>query len=267
MSKLKNLISGHFTILKMIYLYIFFLATKRDTRLKQYKNKHLNKRCFVIGLGPSLKISDLETLRSHNEVCFSVNRIYELYSKTKWRPDYYYISDKTATTSETKDNIENMLHSKESDVLYSQYSFREMPAEAVACKVFNVYTPLHNTKNRFLKQFDKPCEFSTNAYKRIYDGMSCILAVIQLAYFMGFKEVYLLGCDCGSSNGEEYGEGLKKRDRSYYNAKDSNMLLEDYEFFANDMKRKKIDMKVYNATRGGALESFERVNFDELFYN
>lgn len=264
MEKIKKIVSGRFTLFKVFLLYIRFLFTSKDNRILEYKNKYLGKRCFIIGLGPSLQIKDLEALGNNKEYSFSVNRIYELYEKTSWRPDFYYISDKTAATEETRVNIEKMIQNNESEVFYSRHSFSNMPEDAIPCRILDIYTPLHNTKSKILKKLDKSCKFSMDASDYIHDGMSCVLAVIQLAYFMGFREIYLLGCDCGSKEGREYGEGLKRRDKNYYEKKDVDMLLEDYKSLADDIKKKKVDINIYNATRGGILEEFERVNIDEL---
>ena len=42
-------------------------------KILSYKNKYKNKRCFIIGTGPSLEINQLELLK--NEYTFSMNSI------------------------------------------------------------------------------------------------------------------------------------------------------------------------------------------------
>ena len=58
-----------------------------SVKLKKYKDIHKGKRCFIIGNGPSLQMSDLEILYKNKEICFGVNRIFLGFKDTEWRPD------------------------------------------------------------------------------------------------------------------------------------------------------------------------------------
>ena len=62
-----------------------------SVKLKKYKDIHKGKRCFIIGNGPSLQMSDLEILYKNKEICFGVNRIFLGFNDTEWRPDYYVV--------------------------------------------------------------------------------------------------------------------------------------------------------------------------------
>ena len=102
--------------------------------------------------------------------------------------------------------------------------------------------------------------------------------------YMGFKEIYLIGVDC--SNGfvgkdshfiEDYENDAmmqieyKRAGRALGN---KHLTLEEFgkyrtdrAMFAYAKLRKYADkhgIKIYNATRGGYLEEFERVNLDDL---
>ena len=79
---------------------------------------------------------------------------------------------------------------------------------------------------------------------------------------MGFKEIYLLGTDCnytiGSYNNHFGGDGKPDLiDHSISSMLKGYQMCRDY--------ADKHDLKIYNATRGGMLEVFERVDFDSLF--
>lgn len=68
-------------------------ATMRgfEKRIKKLKSRYAGETCFVIGNGPSLKLSDLEQLRQ--SYTFGVNKIYDLYTMTEWRPTFYVLQD------------------------------------------------------------------------------------------------------------------------------------------------------------------------------
>ena len=58
-----------------------------NENLLKYKDIHLDKRCFVIGNGPSLNKTNLDLIK--DEYSIAMNRISMIYSKTEWRPSYY----------------------------------------------------------------------------------------------------------------------------------------------------------------------------------
>lgn len=265
--KLRQIVSGRFTLLKMLVLGIRFVFTKPDKRMGKYKNKYLGKRCFIIGLGPSLRISDLEKLEEKKEICFSVNKIYELFQYTKWRPDFYFISDYRAVTEETGRNIDDMTENHRTSVFYTKNAAIDMNKKAIRCRVFDIYNPLHNTRSLFLKERARHVCLAKDAGKYIYDGVTCITSAIQLAYYMGFKQVYLLGCDCGASKGQQYAEGLRDHGDCIYGNQIEKILFDSYISLKKDIEKKGIDFKIYNATRGGLLDVFERVDFDEFMDN
>ncbi|WP_431242695.1 hypothetical protein ACQ9BO_23405 [Flavobacterium sp. P21] len=41
--------------------------------------------------------------------------------------------------------------------------------------------------------------FSSDVSEIVYDGYSIVYSLIQIAVYMGFKEIYLLGVDCSYS--------------------------------------------------------------------
>ena len=104
-------------------------------------------------------------------------------------------------------------------------------------------------------------------------GHTVTYAMLQLAVYMGFQKIYLLGID--HQYATEYANGKKRQN----NVKNYSSLLADENdvsgFYLIDKTtlayraaRKYADahgIEMYNATRGGKLEEFERVDFDSLF--
>ena len=64
------------------FRYLTYRMGKNGSYMRSLKDSHIGERCFIIGNGPSLKLSDLEALKG--EFCFGMNRIYELFPKTDW---------------------------------------------------------------------------------------------------------------------------------------------------------------------------------------
>ncbi|MCI6044082.1 hypothetical protein MR857_12310, partial [bacterium] len=94
----------------------------------------------------------------------------------------------------------------------------------------------------------------------IGSGHSVTFVMAQLAIYMGFKEIYFLGQDCSTlpDNAHFYGDGNMELSDN-----DLNNFI--YAFYAIRDLAEENKVKVYNATRGGKLELFERKDLDELF--
>lgn len=242
---------------------------KSDERIRGFHNLYKGQRCFIIGNGPSLTSSDLEKLK--NEKTFGCNSIFKIFKSTTWRPNFYYFFDSGMVNyfSLHKDDLNLLL--RECDNVFTGYitSF-----ELNSSKIF----PL-----RIISR--KASSFSEDCAKECYGGGSVAYVMLQCACYFGFKEIYLLGMDFSFSC-EKHNDGSVIKNEGVCN---HNPLLEipsinesvrkefgvPY-FFEIDEALKAYEtaseyavshgIKIYNATRGGKLEVFPRVNFDSLFY-
>ena len=106
--------------------------------------------------------------------------------------------------------------------------------------------------------------------------------MLHLAAYMGFSEIYLLGIDFTFSEVKnEHGEvqtiqkdhALIERKDADKSQKSRNMIgaissQKQFQLRGYKAAKKYADahgIKIYNATRGGKLEVFPRVDFDSLF--
>lgn len=125
--------------------------------------------------------------------------------------------------------------------------------------------------------------FSGDGFSGFYHGFTVTYIAIQLAVFMGFKEIYLVGVDHNYSLAAQTPavaeiHGLKV----FQTTTEKNYFLPDYHqpgdtFFQhkpdeNEMAYRAAEtsskgghFRIFNATRGGNLEVFERRDFDALF--
>lgn len=239
-------------------------------KICKFKNIHRGKRCFIIGNGPSLNISDLNNLK--NEVTFSVNRIYLAFGKTDWRPTYYVCSDP-------------YLYNKDINII------RNIPCKAkfthllnceVVGKVYDdiIYynrvssgTVVENN-TIVIKDSDN---FSYDISRCVYSiGGTVLYHALQIAVYMGFSEIYLLGVDCNFQT-EILPDGtiktndidnhfIKEYDSGFENIMSAGVSTYKLQSAWQSAKKacERVGVTIKNATRGGKLEVFERVDFDEL---
>lgn len=217
------------------------------------KGKYLGKRCFVIGNGPSLRITDLDKLHEKGEFSFGVNRVYRSFSLTKWRPTFYCWCD-AAITDRDLENIKKM----KANYKFIGYRNPVIRNKKVQHNVF-VYPSLYDYYE------DEGPDFSANPNEGVFAGATVLYECLQLAIYMGFKEIYIIGADCNYSN--------DSNSRNYFidgyrNTQDGKAkLVVDKAFLAYEKARQyaeQHDVKIYNATRDGKLEVFERFDLDCL---
>lgn len=225
---------------------------KNQNRILMFKNKHVGKRCFIIGNGPSLTLDDLNNIK--NEVTFASNRIYVLYDKTEWRPTYYFCQDSTVL----RKNINEIRTQVQGTKFIKPVGHNKYLDNKAIC--FNVdYTDYQN---------DQPPRFSEDLSVCAYDGYTVTYSMLQFAVYMGFKEIYLLGVDFNYSTTNKTIEKSSYADTRMYN-KDkigSSPNLE-YNLKAFESAKNfadKNNIKIFNATRGGKLEVFPRIDLEGI---
>ena len=240
-----------------------YRSTKCGRRIASYRNRFAGRRCFFIGNGPSLKADDLTRLRERGEICFAFNRIYNIFDSTTWRPDFYISQDEKmlAGCAETVSRTE--LGEKFIPINLKWYFDIDVDN---ACW-FMMKTPR--------EEDGKPLEFSDDPAQIVYNAATGMYTAAQLAAYMGFTEIYLIGVDHHfrvSQNNK--GEIVVDKDaKDYftekYNEDRDKLFIPNTErstltYAAMKEQCEKRGIKLFNATRGGKLEVLERVDLDRL---
>lgn len=238
---------------------VFDLSRKipayRNPKIAQFKNVHLGKRCFIVATGPSLTMKDLDTLHQNGEFSIGMNRIFLAFEQTRWRPDYYMVEDwRCIQGSEETIRTMDVTHKFVSD---QKDDFWEKKTETNIYKFHSIgmYVP-----------GERP-PFSDDLVYGVYSKGTVTYSCIQLAVYMGFREIYLLGVDFNFS--KNYKDKSNHFVPTYYNENSqTGIFLKDESIESYEAAREYADahgIRIYNATRGGKLEVFERRNFDDLF--
>lgn len=237
------------------------------------KDKHKGERCFVIGNGPSLTAEDLELLK--DEVTFGVNRIFTIFPETSWRPTYYLCIDYIAY---------GLDHEKINNI---GTELRFIPTERAfaAGKVYEEVTYYNRKVNyartengKIIKRLE--IDFSEDVEKEVFGGFTVLYDVFQFAVYMGFKEIYLIGVDHAYpkevlKDGTIVETGVKsdhfgkEYDKMFQMLGRNGGIAQTYDIeVAYRRAKEACDARgiiVKNATRGGKLEVFERIELESLF--
>lgn len=237
--------------------------------LSQFYNRFKGQRCFIIGNGPSLNTHDLSLLE--NEFSFGVNSFYYKTRETGFRPTFYVVED----SSVMKENAEE-IRNYEAPFKFFPTIYSKLHPKAPNVFFFNM------NRGFYEKSSPNYCvpRFSTDASKVLYCGQSVTYINLQLAYFMGFTEVYLIGMDFNYLIPDSH---KRTGDLLLSDSDDPNHFHKDYFGKGKTWKDPKLDRvlmnykladlvyssvgrKIYNATKGGKLEIFERVDYDKLIF-
>ena len=241
-----------------------FEKTKYGKQIAKLKNKYEGKRCFLVGNGPSLKADDLTLLCENNEISFGFNRIYNIFDDTPWRPDFY-ISQDEKLLGGCVGSVNQMSVSHKFIPIQLDWDNNIKISNAIS---FNMVTQISENPEEFI--------FSDNAANCLYNSSTGMYTAAQLAVYMGFKEIYFIGVDHHfhtsiNNKGEIVVDNTVKdyfTDKYNEDKKDLYIPNTEKSTLTYVAMKKHCDargIKVFNATRGGKLEVFPRVDFDKLF--
>jgi hypothetical protein len=239
---------------------------KSKQKLLELKDKHKGQRCFIIGTGPSLKISDLDKLK--DEVTIASNKIYLAFEYTDWRPTYYTIND--------------LVVAENNKEIISALPFHKITGKCVEAVFGNdpAFLYLEGISEKIEEKAYYPI-FSKDIVKGIGGGFTVTYLNIQLAYYLGIREVYLIGIDFSFElpnkrlQNEHYGEVIVSEGEvnhflpNYRHPGETWTVPRlDFQQIAFVKARDEFDKagrKIFNASRYTELDVFPKVKFDSLF--
>ena len=212
-----------------------------------YKGK--GKRCFIVGSSPS--VNDLDLSKLNNEITFTVNRGYKISSMGLAHSTYHIMPDMETLKDEgVRSEIPEDFTTQ--FLVYAGINFPYL--DKTTYFDFN-YNP-NNLKLELNNCITEP----------FHSFATVIVYALQIAYFMGFEEVNIIGVDLDFSNiiGHSYKEteGEKKR-QSDFSVKQSKFMLDGISHISNQMISRGV--KVQNASPVGILNSIPRVDYNNLF--
>lgn len=242
---------------------VIYARSLDSRRIEALKGTHPGGRCFIIGNGPSLTSEDLEAIRE--EISFAANRIYKMFEKTTWRPTYYLAVDRDFIAEEYR----RIPLLQAGNILVHRTVFSKRIKCSKNVTFLNAHAKRYSVNYASLERVD----FSDTPEKVIYPGFTVTYVALQLALYMGFREIYLIGMDhsysreVGPSGKTVIIDGVEnhcysensKTIKSY-----QNRVGVEHAYSLAREEAEKRGARILNATRGGALEIFERVDLDEV---
>lgn len=249
---------------------------------KSFYKRHSGERCFILATGPSINNQDLSVLS--NEYCISVSMffLHELASVIKpkyhvgapWHAPFDFDSIRTYLSQAKKYSYPDV-----------HYFFGHRSYQYSLSRFFEKY-PETKLNNYSFVNYDCGISLNENNYlsEFLWDisgspfsPRTSVYMAIQVAFYMGFKDIYLIGVDhdylddvkrveghhfYDESNGVSDVEHLSQFNTERW-FKEYYLRWRDYRLMSTYLTRHGVN--IYNATDGGMLDVFPRVKFEELF--
>lgn len=230
--------------------YRSFHNSKSD--LQSLENKYKSEKCYIIGNGPSLTLDDLKLIQ--DEITFGANFIYKIDKGEALKLTYYFMTDTLLINSKVSSNeIVNSEISKTKVIMpYNVIRLRKMGKLSSNNILFFklIHPPLHPSKRNH----------SYNMLNGLHDGFSVVYFMIQAAIYMGFEKIVLLGVDNSIAYYNHFYDAQLDKDKLVNN----DVVELSFRHIHNNLPS---NVKIFNATRGGFLEVFPRVDLSETLKN
>jgi len=228
-------------------------------KLAELNGKFAGRRCFVMGNGPSLLKCDLTLLK--NEVTIGSNAQYLSWETMGFIPTFLTVEDRLVAED------------RASDLCALQEPTKIFPKYLLYCLRSSVNTIFIN----FAVDYQPFPQFSSDFEEIVYWGGTVSMLNLQLAYYLGCSEIYLIGFDHHykvpdrienhviTSSGDDvnhihpnyFGKGFRWHDPNL------PRMEQAYSEARRFLDAREIVIR--NATVGGNLDVFDRVDYSSLF--
>ena len=233
------------------------LLKKSRKRMARFRDQYHGRRCFIIGNGPSLNRMDLTRLK--DEITFGLNRFYLMFDKIGFCTTFLVVVN-------------------------------ELVIEQCAGEINSLNIPkVINVRSSRVLDFDRhtlfiKCQgnpktgpwFSPGIEKGVCTGGTVTYVAMQIAYYMGFDQVILIGVDHSfATKGEPHRVVVtQESDPNHF---DPNYFGKGFRWQLPDLERSELsyriakfhfernEREILDATVGGKLDIFPKVAFDSLF--
>ena len=210
------------------------------------RNEFTARPAVIVGNGPSLKLETLSRIRSID--CFGMNRLPLLYNKTGWRPTFYLMVSTSYTDKRYRADYQRGIFESPHAIVWKAHR------SGVIRNVKNIIWV--DCYDNDIPEWDiyplkRVCKYGTSAYP-----------AIQIADYLGFSPIYLLGMD-GYIPGAPPTEQHFDANYSYETPTDPEGC-NDGQIKAFLMAKQHCKAPIYDVTEGKGLGIFEKRSVEEI---
>lgn len=228
---------------------------KHGSWIPEFHNRYSGEDCFLLANGPSLNAVDLKRINNYHLI--GLNKIYLLFERAKLDLTFHVAINNLVIEQSWKEFI--LLDCP------SFLSYR--PAVRCLKDTGNINYIL--TEQSWMPRFGRVTDAP------LWEGSTVTYAALQLALFMGFNNVFIVGMDhrfnvAGPANTEQKLVGV---DSNHFDGRyfaNTQWHLPDLEgsemaYTVARFAYKKHQRAIYDATHNGACNVFEKISPEQAF--
>ncbi|SEA64993.1 hypothetical protein [Rubrimonas cliftonensis] len=229
-------------------------ARPSSARLAAMRDRFAGREAWLIGNGPSVRLADLDRLQDAGALCFGFNRFHLAHDRTRLRPAFTVTADRQ---------------------MIEDFGLEIVASSGGMVFVANDRCPDLAGDYCWVRQVGMfPSLFSRDASRFVTPGGSSLYVAMQIGYFLGVRKWRVYGADFAF----RFEPSLRGGDVFRAATGDGNHFIAGYRsgrawcppsienimpsFLAARQLMEAEGGFIRNATRGGALEVFEREEFD-----
>jgi len=251
---------------------ITIYQTKLLEKNKIFRDVHKNCRCFIIGNGHSLRKHNLTFL--NNEITFTVNAFWKHPIIKEWQPTYHCIAD--PIFFDKSDAMSDFFYELSSKIKNSTFFVPHYSKKFIKKRKLLPISKTFFVAFRNELSMTVPSEIDLTCY--LPKIINVAQLAIMIALYMGCTPIYLIGFDHDWLSN-------RSKDRYFYTGKtvntdkkiSGNLLNEHYKITIERVLKlwqgyenlsrysTKKNIEIINASKGGFLDVFKRIDYDSLF--
>lgn len=225
-----------------------------NQRVLRLKNRHVGERAIIMANGPSLNGMDLSFLR--HECVIGLNKIFLGFRRFRFYPQYYVAINRKVLEQSVDSikalNCNKFISMRGSDLL------------------------LEDALTYHLETQNPSARFSRDIARGIHEGWTVTYAALQIAYYLGFREVVIIGMDhryqySGQPNESRRLDGADLNHfcpeyfggGQHWDNPDLERSEESYRIARVEFEKE--GRRILDATVGGACDVFEKIDYRQYF--
>ncbi len=228
--------------------------SKQESEFEFLKNRHLGQRIVIVANGPSLNVMNLSFLK--HEIVIGLNKIFLGFRKFRFYPRYY-IAVNEKVIRQSVNEIKNL-----TSVKFLSNRCPDLFKSDALTYIINTTQP--------------PFPFCHDISLGVREGGTVTYAALQIAFYLGFQEVIIIGMD------HKYDYSGEVNQTSIIKGPDPNHFSEEYFGFGQqwdnpDLPKseefyriakfefERVGRQILDATLEGACNIFEKVDYATYF--
>jgi len=235
---------------------LFLTEDKKPVNLE---NHYKGASCFLVLSGPSLQTLDLSLLKKPGVLTFGVNN-----SPRMVRPNIWTLVDDSGNfmMSIWKDPtiLKLVPDGKPKQRLFDNMRWKRSRSKVRDCPNV-VYHPRNNRFNP--ETYLTEDTINWGSHKDHGGTRSVMLAAVKLAYYLGIRKLFLVGCDFGMTLGEQNYAWEQDRTKHAVNNNNSTYRVLNERFSLLRPKFEEAGFYVFNCTENSGLKVFPHMNYED----